>query len=206
MGRATTVKSDVKNDNSKSQEAGKQVSKKAQYGCQLAPRLPPGIILKDVRDQKWILGKAIGSGGFGDIYLCSQSDVCDDNSKFVVKLEPHANGPLFTEMHFLLRVGLKKHRENWKVSDGKIGSVGMPLCHGNGSLTYEGMKLRFIIIDRYGNDLDKYFCGGEKPWPIATVLRVAIMVIDSLEFIHSKGYAHNDIKVSNISNKCKCYS
>ena len=34
---------------------------------------------------------------------------------YVMKVEPHSNGPLFTEMHCLLRLGLPKHREDWKV-------------------------------------------------------------------------------------------
>ena len=68
--------------------------KKAQYGCELAPRLPPGVSMTDddddgnndndikvsmtdVRQNMWTLGKSIGSGGFGDIYLIGNAD--DDN-------------------------------------------------------------------------------------------------------------------------------
>ena len=69
------------------------------------------------------------------------------------------------------------------------------MFHASGSFTYEEVKLRFIVIDRLGSDLDKFFKGGENPWPFQTVLRVGLMVIDSLQYVHSKGYAHNDIKV-----------
>ena len=41
------------------------------------------------------------------------------------------------------------------------------------------------------SDLDKFFRGGENPWPFHTVLRVGLMVLDSLEYVHSKGYAHS---------------
>eukprot|EP00092_Neocalanus_flemingeri_P015430 GFUD01016698.1.p1 GENE.GFUD01016698.1~~GFUD01016698.1.p1 ORF type:complete len:570 (-),score=154.09 GFUD01016698.1:142-1851(-) len=201
MGRANTAKPDESDNSDKSKkgvEEAKQASKKAQYGCQLAPRLPHGVTLQDVRTLKWTLGKAIGSGGFGDIYLASRGDTCEDDSEYVVKLEPHDNGPLFTEMHCLLRLGLQQHRDDWKPRNGEVGWVAMPLCHGNGSIEFEGMKLRFVVIDRLGSDLDKFFAGGEKPWPVVTVLKVAMMVVDSLEFVHSKGYAHNDIKAQNL--------
>ena len=29
-------------------------------------------------------------------------------------MEPHDNGPLFTEMHVLYRLGLEQHRADWK--------------------------------------------------------------------------------------------
>ena len=35
--------------------------------------------------------------------------------RFVMKVEPHSNGPLFTEMHCLLRIGLKRHRDGHEV-------------------------------------------------------------------------------------------
>ena len=108
-----------------------ETDKKPQYGCQLAPSLPAGVSFTDVKKQKWtlgefsaslsgsissqlFLGKAIGSGGFGDIYLCGRGDVCNEESEFVVKMEPHDNGPLFTEMHVLYRLGLEQHRADWK--------------------------------------------------------------------------------------------
>ena len=35
--------------------------------------------------------------------------------RFVMKVEPHSNGPLFTEMHCLLRIGLQRHRDGQEV-------------------------------------------------------------------------------------------
>ena len=30
--------------------------KKPQYGCELAPKIPPGVHMIDVRQQKWTIG------------------------------------------------------------------------------------------------------------------------------------------------------
>ena len=89
---------------------------------------------------------------------------------------------------------------DWRPWYGELGTVAVPILQASGSLTFDEVTLRFIVIDRLGADLDKFFKGGENPWPIHTVLRVGLMVLDSLQYVHSKGYAHNDIKVTILSN------
>ena len=76
--------------------------------------------------------------------------------------------------------------------------VPLPLLHASGSLHFEDVRLRFLVIDRLGSDLDKWFKGGASPWPLPTVLRVAAMVVDALKFIHHQGYTHNDVKSQNL--------
>lgn len=49
-----------------------------------------------------------GKGSFGEIFLASKDTrraVTPENAKFVAKIEPHSNGPLFVEIHCLLNTG-----------------------------------------------------------------------------------------------------
>lgn len=85
-----------------------------------------GTILTDTQKQAWKVGPSIGSGGFGDIYSCCSAaspvkktddypnvvKIVSDERNWFVRLsyryspffqEPHANGPLFVEMHFYTR-------------------------------------------------------------------------------------------------------
>lgn len=49
-----------------------------------------------------------GKGSFGEIFLASDditAPVTSENAKFVVKIEPHKSGPLFVEIHCLIKAG-----------------------------------------------------------------------------------------------------
>lgn len=57
-----------------------------------------------------------GKGSFGEIFLASDDihrPVTDRNAKYVVKIEPHSNGPLFVEIHCLLNAG--KATGKWNI-------------------------------------------------------------------------------------------
>lgn len=56
----------------------------------------------------WNSIKFSGKGSFGEIFLASDDilkPVTSDNAKYVVKIEPHKSGPLFVEIHCLLKAG-----------------------------------------------------------------------------------------------------
>jgi len=78
------------------------------------------------------------------------------------------------------------------------GWVGIPKFHGAGSVIVAETKLRFVVMTRFASDLEKFFQSGSQPMPLATVLNIAVQVVNSLEYIHSKHYTHNDIKAQNL--------
>ena len=77
-------------------------------------------------------------------------------------------------------------------------SFGMPCLRGNGSHVHNKEKYRFLIMDRYGKDLQKIFQTGKKCFSNRVTYNLALKIIDVLEYIHSKGYVHNDIKAQNL--------
>ena len=117
-----------------------------------------------------------------------------------MKIEPHSNGPLFVEMHVFTKLGQDHQVAEWRPrqSNKPQGWVGIPRFYGHGSTVINGLRLRFLVMTRFGSDIEKFFQSGKKPIPLPTVLNIGIQVINSLEYIHSKGYTHNDIKAQNL--------
>ncbi|KAK0082161.1 hypothetical protein PV326_007312 [Microctonus aethiopoides] len=168
-------------------------------GCRLPSRLPPGEILTDITQKEWKLGPRLGCGGFGDIYLASDdiNKTVGQNAKYVIKIEPHHNGPLFVEMNFYIRVARQHMIDNWCKTQ-QINRISIPTYEGSGSYVFKGEKFRFLVIPRYGIDVGKLFLSNGRKLPTVLVNNLAIQMLDSLEYIHSHGYAHADVKGSNI--------
>ena len=79
-----------------------------------------------------------------------------------------------------------------------LSSLGMPSYRGSGSHHYHDEKYRFLVMDRFGNDLQKIFQTGKKLFTSKVSFNLALKILDVLEYIHSKGYVHNDIKAQNL--------
>ena len=177
----------------------KASKRKAANGYKLPDPIPEGTIITGTNKKQFRLGKSIGLGGFGEIYLASEdiSKPVKDDATLALKIEPHENGPLFVEMNFYIRSAQPQHVEEWKKNK-NLKSFGMPSLRGHGSHVYKGEKYRFLIMDRYGKDLQKIFQTGKKLFTDKVSYNLALKVIDVLEFIHFKGYCHNDIKAQNM--------
>lgn len=182
--------------------AGKRLAQKkrvAANGHKLPETIQAGVVLTDVIKTQWRLGSSIGVGGFGEIYSASSDIFKPVNSlaEYVIKVEPHSNGPLFAEMHCYHRIAKRKTIEAWMKSK-KLPSLGMPKFIGSGSHEHKGQKYRFMVMERFGSDLQQLLDSCGNRFPLKTVLTLGIQILDILEYIHSREYIHADIKASNL--------
>ncbi|XP_038146576.1 serine/threonine-protein kinase VRK1 [Cyprinodon tularosa] len=180
----------------KSKAAGKG---RAPAKRKLAEEFPPGEVLTDNAKKSWKLGAPIGKGGFGLIYLAEQNSEkpVGPDAGYVIKVEPHENGPLFSELHFYMRAAKPDIIQSWLKSK-RPKHLGVPRYWGSGQHVKGDKKYRFMVIDRLGTDLQKKFeeCG--KRFPRKLVLQLGLRLLDTLEFIHEHEYVHADIKASNL--------
>merc|ERR1712051_860592 len=181
-------------------EDTREINRRSPNGFLLPDPLPRGEVLTDTIKQQWVLGKPIGVGGFGELYVASfrNPDGKLSPEKFVVKVEPHSNGPLFVEVHFYLRATKQEEIEKFKAEKG-LSHLGVPKLVANGSHVRNRQNYRFLVMERFGSDLQRILDNSEgQRFTTKTACTVAIQVIDSLEYIHRQGYVHKDVKGSNL--------
>ncbi|XP_030922132.1 serine/threonine-protein kinase VRK1 isoform X2 [Geospiza fortis] len=150
----------------------KKTAGKAPSKTKLAELFSLGEVLADTSKKEWKLGVPVGEGGFGRLYLAdvNSSKSVGSDAPYVAKVEPSESGPLFTELRFYMRAA----KPNEKFS------------------------YRFMIMDRFGRDLQKMYEENAKQFPHKTVLQLGLRVLDILEYVHEHEYVHADIKASNL--------
>ncbi|XP_049542803.1 nucleosomal histone kinase 1-like [Anopheles darlingi] len=164
--------------------------------------VPPGTVLTDSQKVQWKVGPLIDSGGFGDIYCaCGTTEPVPaqaENYPFVVKIEPHENGPLFVEKNFYLKhcqpAALERYRKQRKLKH-----LGVPRYISSGSQELQGVKHRYLVMPRFGDSLQTLLVRHTECLPRHIAYRVALQMLDALEFVHTTcGYVHGDLKAANI--------
>ncbi|XP_055980307.1 serine/threonine-protein kinase VRK2 [Sorex fumeus] len=158
--------------------------------------LPEGKVLDDMEGKQWVLGKMIGSGGFGLIYLAFPTNKPDNDAKHVIKVEYQENGPLFSELKFYQRAAKKECMKRW-IELKQLDYLGIPLFYGSGITEFKGRSYRFMVMERLGIDLQK-ISDRNGTFKKSTVLQLGIRMLDVLEYIHENEYVHGDIKAANL--------
>ncbi|KAJ8411813.1 hypothetical protein AAFF_G00154510 [Aldrovandia affinis] len=165
----------------------------------LAEEFPAGEVLTDTAKKRWKLGPPIGQGGFGLLYLANEdpSEAVGTSAPYVIKVEPSDNGPLFSELKFYMRAAKSDLIQSW-IKSHKLKYLGVPKYWGSGLHEKEGKRYRFMVMDRFGTDLQKIFEQHDKRFSRKLVLQLGLRLLDILEYIHEHEYVHADIKASNL--------
>ncbi len=144
-------------------------------GFLLPDPVPRGFVLTDNSGGGWVVGGVIGTGGFGEIYAARRSS--GGREDFVVKVEPHSNGPLFVEVNFYLSAAREEQLEEWRTERG-LSHVGVAQFVASGSLMLNGKKFRFLVLPRFGADLQSVIDAvPSKSFAAKTVCSLAVQVV-----------------------------
>ncbi|KAJ7403041.1 Serine/threonine-protein kinase VRK1 [Pitangus sulphuratus] len=177
----------------------KTAGKRAPAKRKLAEVFALGEVLADTSRKEWKLGVPIGQGGFGRLYLAdvNSSKSVGSDAPYVAKVEPSQNGPLFTELKFYMRAAKPDEIQKWTKSH-KLKYLGVPRYWGSGLHEKNGNSYRFMIMDRFGRDLQKMYEENAKQFSRKTVLQLGLRILDILEYVHEHEYVHGDIKAANL--------
>lgn len=54
---------------------------------------------------------------------------------------------------------------------------------GSGSIEQDGSKLRFMVMERFGDDVDQIFLQHDRHFDIRTVLTLGIRIVSEVHFV-----------------------
>uniref|UniRef100_A0A7E4W7U0 non-specific serine/threonine protein kinase n=1 Tax=Panagrellus redivivus TaxID=6233 RepID=A0A7E4W7U0_PANRE len=126
---------------------------------------------------RYRLGRKIGSGSFGDIYL---GENIVTREEVAIKLE--CNKTKHPQLHIEAKL--------YKMMNGTVGIPHVKWCG------YEG-EYNVMVMELLGPSLEDLFNFCSRKFSLKTVLLLADQMLTRIEYIHSRDFIHRDIKPDN---------
>ncbi|KAK6944939.1 Protein kinase domain [Dillenia turbinata] len=141
---------------------------------------------------KYKLGRKIGSGSFGEIFLATHVDTYEI---VAVKIEnsstKHPQLLYEAKIYNILQGGSK--RLDFSASLFLSDACGIPGIKWAGTDGEDNV----LVLDLLGPSLEDLFVYCGRKFSLKTVLMLADQMITRIEYVHAKGFLHRDIKPDN---------
>jgi len=147
-------------------------------------------LVGNIINNKYKIDKYIGSGSFGDVYEASNRKT---KTKHALKI-PIVNDDKDGQKMLMDEAKIYKH-----LSNPLRGVANVKVCKYN--------ERKIIVMDLLGPNLEMLLSNNNKKLSLQSVIRLAIMMIDILQYIHYNGFIHRDLKPENfvIDSQSKLY-
>ncbi|KAJ1377571.1 Serine/threonine-protein kinase, active site [Sesbania bispinosa] len=126
---------------------------------------------------KYKLGRKIGSGSFGEIYIASNIDTAE-----IVAIKMENKKTKHPQLLYEAKL--------YSILQGENGIPSMKWCGTDGDNNV-------LVIDLLGRSLEDFFVYCGRKFSLKTVLMLADQMLSRIEYVHSKGFLHRDIKPDN---------
>ena len=123
----------------------------------------------------------IGQGGYSSVYICKKKGSASSQT-YAIKISKDIKNS--SKNHLLIEYKIMKHL---------VGGIGIPKVYSYGK---ENDNI-FLVQELLGNNLNQEMKKRKNKFNKKTFINIALQMISRIEFLHSYGFIHCDIKPDN---------
>lgn len=143
---------------------------------------------------EYLLVNKVGTGAFGEIYHAVNVRT---GREVAIKCENITASP-YSQLHVEYRVYNDLHTALQSTCNKPSIAMnkqllGIPKVY---SLTSEGL-MHYMVMEELGSSIESLFIKTRRYFSLKTVLQIGYQALNLLEFVHSQGYIHRDVKGDN---------
>ena len=128
----------------------------------------------------------LGKGGYSSVYICKQKG-SNSNKRYAMKISEES------------KINSKNYLQvEYKILKYLFGGIGIPKVYSFGRENSESDKF-YLVVQLLGNNLTQELKKYRNKIPKEIYIKVALQMISRVQFLHSRGFIHCDIKPENFA-------